>query len=233
MYLALNGAMHDGAIAAWGLKGFYDSPRPISMIRHMGGRGQSTDPAGPAYDPEGLPLVPGLIEVVTTESSAPGERHAQLAEHVGEVAINAWRGFPTDPESETSGVGWIRAVEWVPYQRSTFVTPAFAGYVSGHSTFSRAAAEVLAAFTGSPFFPGGVTEWSVPAGELLHEEGPTRDVTLQWATYFDAADQAGISRLYMGIHISADDFEGRRIGSVCGTDAWDLAQRYFDGSARS
>jgi hypothetical protein len=230
MYFALNGAVHDAAIAAWGLKGYYDSVRPISMIRYMGGVGQSSDPSGPSYDPDGLPIVPGLIEVVTAESSAAGERHEALADHVGEIAILAWRGFPEDPETETSGVGWIRAVEWVPYQRSTFVTPAFAGYVSGHSTFSRAAAEVLAAITGSPFFPGGASEWTTPAGELLHEEGPTEDVTLQWATYFDAADQAGISRLYMGIHIAADDFEGRLIGSQCGLGAWALATSYFDGS---
>ena len=233
LYLALNGAVHDAAIAAWGLKGFYDSARPISMIRYLGGLGQSTDPDGPAYDADGLPLVPGMVEVVTEESSGPGERHEELADHVGEVAIWAWRGFPEDPETQTSGVGWIRAVEWVPYQRSTFVTPAFAGYVSGHSTFSRAGAEVLTAFTGSPYFPGGLHEWSIPAGELLHEEGPTADVTLQWATYSDAADQAGTSRIYMGIHITADDFEGRRIGSECGTLAWELALRHFDGTARN
>jgi len=112
------------------------------------------------------------------------------------------------------------------------VTPAFAGYVSGHSTFSRAAAEVMTSMTGSPYFPGGLSEWRVPAGELIHEEGPTADTTLQWATYYDAADQAGISRLFMGIHISADDFEGRRLGSICGQDAWAFAQTYFDGSAR-
>ena len=92
---------------------------------------------------------------------------------------------------------------------------------------------MLTAFTGSPYFPGGLHEWSVPAGELLHEEGPTADVTLQWATYYDAADQAGTSRIYMGIHITADDFEGRRIGSECGTLAWELAQRHFDGTARN
>jgi hypothetical protein len=231
LYFALNGAVHDAAIAAWGLKGYYDSVRPISMIRYMGGRGQSSDPAGPAYDPEGLPLVPGLIEVVTAESSAPGERHAGLADQIGEVAIWAWRGFPADPTTQTSGVGWILAAQWVPYQRATFVTPAFAGYVSGHSTFSRAAAEVLTAFTGDEYFPGGLSEWTTPAGDLLHEEGPTRDVTLQWATYYDAADQAGISRIYMGIHIPADDFEGRKMGSVCGREAWTLATRYYDGSA--
>ena len=232
MYLALNGAVHDAAIATWGVKGFYDSPRPISMIRYMGGKGQSSDPAGPSYSDEGLPLVPDLVDVITAESSAPGERHAHLAAHVGDIAVRSWRGFPKDPDTQTSGVGWIRAVDWVPYQRSTFVTPAFAGYPSGHSTFSRAAAEVMTAFTGSEYFPGGPLEWTVKRGDLIHEEGPTSDTTLQWATYFDAADQAGLSRLYMGIHIRSDDLEGRKIGATCGKDAMALALRYFGGTAR-
>jgi hypothetical protein len=233
LYFTLNGGTHDAAIAAWGLKGYYDSARPISMIRYMGGLGQSSDPSGPSYHPDGLPLVDGLVEVITAESSAPDQRHAHLAAHLGDIAIHAWQGFPADPENETSGVGWIRAVEWVPYQRDTFVTPAFAGFVSGHSTFSRAAAEIMTAFTGSEFFPGGVHEHPVAKGAFLHEEGPTQDITMQWATYFDAADQAGISRLYMGIHIAADDFEGRKIGAQCGKEAWTLVQRYFDGSAGS
>jgi hypothetical protein len=231
-YFALNGALHDAAIAAWGLKGYYDSVRPISMIRYLGGNGQSSDPAGPAYHPVGLPLVPGLVEVVTPESARAGERHETLADHVGEVVVRSWRGSPEEPETDTSGVGWIRAVDWVPYQRSTFVSPAFAGYVSGHSTFSRAAAEVLTAVTGSEFFPGGRASVTVKAGALLHEEGPTADIVLEWATYDDAADQAGVSRLYGGIHIAADDVEGRKAGAVCGTDAWALALRYFEGTAR-
>jgi hypothetical protein len=231
LYFTLNGAVHDAAIATWGVKGFYDTARPISMIRYLGGRGQSSDPAGPSYDPEGLPLVPDLVEVITAESSAPGERHAGLAASVGEVAVRAWRGFPKDPKTESSGVGWIRAVDWVPYQRSTFVTPAFAGYPSGHSTFSRAAAEVMTAFTGSEYFPGGLSTWTVEPGGLIHEKGPATAVTIEWATYFDAADQAGISRLFMGIHIPTDDLAGRRIGATCGKDAMALALRHFDGSA--
>ena len=229
LYFALNGAVHDAAVAAWGAKRYYDSTRPISMIRYLGGKGQSSDPGGPAYDPDGLPLVPGLVEVVTRASSAPGERHAELADHVGEVAIRAWAGPPAEPGAAGSGVDWILAVDWVPYQLPTFVTPAFAGYVSGHSTFSRAAAEVLTGFTGTSSFPGGLHEWRVPAGALGIEDGPSEDVVLQWATYFDAADAAGISRIYMGIHVSPDDFGGRGIGSQCGKDAWSLADRYFKG----
>jgi len=231
LYFALNGAVHDAAIAAWGVKGHYDSARPISMIRYMGGLGQSSAPDGPAYDPDGLPLVPGLVEVITDASSASGERHAHLRDHVGEIAVLAWRGPPEDPETDTSGVDWIRAVEWVPYQRPTFVTPAFAGYVSGHSTFSRAGAEVMTAITGNAFFPGGLGEWSVEAGSFIHEEGPTQDLILQWATYHDAADQAGLSRLYGGIHIPADDVAGRLMGAQCGQEAWARALTYFDGSA--
>jgi hypothetical protein len=170
--------------------------------------------------------------VITAESSASGGRHAHLADHRGEIAIKAWRGNPEDPETQKGGVGWILAADWLPYQLPTFVTPAFAGYVSGHSTFSRAAAEVLTAFTGDPYFPGGVYEWPVHTGDLNTESGPAKPLELQWATYFDAADQAGISRLFMGIHISPDDFEGRKIGSRVGREAWALAQRYFDGSAR-
>jgi hypothetical protein len=117
----------------------------------------------------------------------------------------------------------------VPYQLPTFVTPAFPAYASGHSTFSRAAAEVLVGFTGSEFFPGGSSGYTIKAGSLKFEAGPTTDIRLEWATYYDAADQAGQSRLWGGIHIQADDFTGRTLGSACGKAAWALAQRYFAG----
>jgi hypothetical protein len=218
LYFALNGALHDAAVAAWGAKRHYDTARPISMIRYLGARGE-------------LPLVPDLVERVTRVSSAPGARHEHLRAHVGELAVRSWLAEPRP--GRAAGVGWLLATRWLPYQRPTFVTPAFAGYVSGHSTFSRAAAEVLTAATGSPYFPGGLLEWKLEKGALVNEPGPTTDVTLQWATYFDAADDAGISRLYGGIHISADDLAGRRLGARCGRDAWARALRYFEGRARS
>jgi len=227
LYLALNGATHDAAVAAWGLKGHYDSSRPISAIRYMGSLGQSSKPGQASYDPEGLPLVPGLVEEVTPASTRPGGRHEQLAGHEGEIAVRAWAGRPDDPATATGGVTWILAADWLPYQMPTFVTPSFAGYVSGHSAFSRAGAEVLTAFTGSEYFPGGLFRWTVPAGSLKFEAGPEHDVVLEWATYADASDQAGISRLYGGIHFRFDDLRGRVVGSACGRAAWDKAQLYF------
>jgi hypothetical protein len=128
-------------------------------------------------------------------------------------------------------VTWILAVDWVPYQLPTFVTPAFQGYISGHSTFSRAAAEVMTAFTGSEYFPGGASGYTITVGSLKFEKGPSSDIRLEWATYYDASDQAGQSRLWGGIHIEADDFAGRVIGSQCGKEAWALAERQFAGTA--
>lgn len=232
LYLALNGAVHDAGIAAWGVKNVYDYVRPITMIRYMGVLGQSSDPEGPSYHPGGLPLEEGLIEVITAESTAPGERHAHLLGREGEIAVRSWPGEPENPETEYTGVEWIRSRLWVPYQRPTFVSPPFAAYVSGHSTFSRSAAEVLTAFTGSEYFPNGLGEFHAPQNEyLVFEDGPSVDVTLEWATYYDAADESGLSRLYGGIHVRADDFAGRIMGSKIGKGSWEKAQTYYDGRA--
>jgi hypothetical protein len=178
-----------------------------------------------SYNTNGLPLVTNLIELVTADSVASG-RHAGLTP--GKIAVFCWPGQPADPQNDVSGVHWIHAEDWMPYQRSTFVTPAFPGYFSGHSTFSRAAAEIMTAFTGSKWFPGGLGSYTI--NQLAFEAGPTQPVTLQWASYFDASDQAGLSRISGGIHPPVDDFTGRRIGSQVGTNTWALAQKYFDGS---
>jgi hypothetical protein len=73
--------------------------------------------------------------------------------------------------------------------------------------------------------------FTAPAGGFLtFEHGPSQTVQLQWGTFFDAADQAGLSRLWGGIHVSVDDLNGRRTGAQCGQGAWALARQYFDGS---
>lgn len=231
LYLGVGGAVHDGAIAAWELKRDSLGPRPITLVRWMAQNGQRTDPDLPNYDFDGLPLVPGLIEVITDESSAPGERHHHLKWHVGEVAIFSWPGEPGDRLNDHTPLQWMRAADWIPYQRRTFVTPAFPGFVSGHSTFSRAAAEVLTAYTGDPYFPGGLHEFvAEKEAYLKFESGPSETIHLQWATYYDAADQAGQSRLWGGIHIFADDTVGRVAGEQAGLLAAAMAKAHVQGT---
>jgi hypothetical protein len=230
-YFALNGAVHNAAVTAWDIKREYNQIRPISAIRYMSSKGQSSDPSGPSYHPEGIPLEPGLVEVITSATTAAGERHAHLAGNEGKIAIMQWAGYPADPANQHGGVAWKLGEAWVPYQSRTFVTPPFPGYTSGHSTFSRSSAEVLTALTGTQFFPGGLFEFSATGGNYLSfEDGPSANVALQYATYYDAADAAGQSRLWGGIHIQADDFMGRMTGSAIGQDAYALAGQYFTGA---
>jgi hypothetical protein len=120
---------------------------------------------------------------------------------------------------------------WWPYQRGTFVTPPFAGYLSGHSTFSRAAAEVMTQFTGDSFFPDGMGTFDITQNDfLVFETGPTQSFTLQWATYQDASDQTSLSRIWGGIHPPEDDIKGRIIGDKIGNEAFNLAMTYFEGT---
>ncbi len=229
-YLALGGAMHDAAIAAWSVKGRYDYIRPISALRTMADRGQSSEPGLPSWSADGIQLAEGFVELVGADDPLAGPK----GEHAGKVKIRAWRGpgFIGDPAADMAGVAWILARNWWPYQQPSFVTPPFAGYVSGHSTFSRAAAEVLTELTGDAFFPGGMFEVEAPAQVFLRfERGPSRDIVLQWATYRDAADQCSLSRIWGGIHPPADDIPGRIIGARVGRDAFYRAVSLFRGDA--
>ncbi|WP_299522612.1 FG-GAP-like repeat-containing protein [Winogradskyella sp.] len=228
-YFILGGGMHDAAISAWSVKGWYDYIRPISAIRAMAERGQSTDNTLPNYDHGGIPLINGYIEVVEMDDPLAGSAN----QHVGKIKLYTWRGhdFIDDTETNQAGVGWILAEDWYPYQRPTFVTPPFAGYVSGHSTYSRTAAELMTMMTGSEFFPGGLGEFVAKANEfLVFEDGPSVDVVLQWATYRDASDQTSLSRIWGGIHPPADDIPGRFIGQAVAEDTFDFAVPYFNGS---
>lgn len=58
------------------------------------------------------------------------------------VQVMAWGG-------PFQGTQVIDGGDWFPYQPTTFPTPPFAEYSSGHSTFSAAAAEILKRFTRS------------------------------------------------------------------------------------
>ena len=120
------------------------------------------------------------------------------------------------------GTQLIDGGTWGPY----IPTPPFAEYVSGHSTFSAAAATVLTRFTGSRRFGASVT---LKAGSSPIEPGlvPAEDLTLAWRTFDDAADEAGFSRRLGGIHFEDGDWQARIIGKKVGLQAWDRALRLF------
>ncbi len=227
-YFLMGGAMHDAAITAWAIKGWYDYIRPISAIRFLSDKGQSSDSSKENYDIAGIPLIDGYIETVENGDPLAGNN----GEHIGKIKLYTWKGhdFIIDTEVDQAGTGWILAENWWPYQRPTFVTPPFAGYVSGHSTYSRAAAEIMTLLTGDAYFPGGYGEFIARKNEfLVFEEGPSMDVKLQWATYRDASDQCSLSRIWGGIHPPADDIPGRLIGQQLGIDVFNFGVEYFSG----
>jgi len=142
--------------------------------------------------------------------------------------IQAWGG-------PYQGTKMIRGEDWLPYQRANFVTPSFPEYLSGHSTFSAAAAMLLKIATGSDTFGMAVT---IPAGSSTVEPRtdtqpgvPAAPVTLSWKSFTAVADQAGISREYGGIHFNDGDFEARQAGEDVGLLVWSKAKTYFNGKA--
>jgi hypothetical protein len=117
---------------------------------------------------------------------------------------------------------------WTPYQPSSFPTPPFPECSSGHSTFSAAGAEILKLFTGRDTFASSVT---FSAGSSIIEPGltPARAITLTWNTFTDAANQAGISRRYGGIHFEGADVAGRSTGRLVADLAWAKAVELWCG----
>ncbi|MGE0001020.1 MAG: vanadium-dependent haloperoxidase [Fimbriimonadaceae bacterium] len=128
------------------------------------------------------------------------------------------------------GVGIVDMMgeEWMPYQSPNFVTPPFPEYSSGHSTFSSAGAEILKRVTGSDAFGFSVT--IPPSSSTFDPDVPARPVTLSFPTFTDYAEEAGISRLYGGIHFNWGDLEGRRCGRQVGEIVFDKATRYIRGT---
>ena len=146
-----------------------------------------------------------------------GEFNSEL----GGYAIEAW--------TADNGTQMILANQFLSYQLPTSdVSPPFAEYTSGHSAFSAAGSAILRLFTGSDDFGASVT---FKAGTSLFEPGitPESEVTLAWDTFTAAADEAGLSRLYGGIHFTEGDINGRTLGEDVADAVWEQAQFYING----
>jgi hypothetical protein len=147
--------------------------------------------------------------------------------------VTSWLGPNGNPAN--GNFGTVQGQDWKPYQEATVVTPPFPEYVSGHSTFSAAGNVILVGFTGSDNFggsvtiskkmPDGITDWS-----KIEPGTPANPVTLYWPTFTAAANDAGISRRYGGIHFKTGDLQGRLLGNGVGQNVWSKAQSYFRGT---
>jgi hypothetical protein len=135
--------------------------------------------------------------------------------------IRAWGG-------PFKGTQTIPGETWQAYQLGVQPTPAFPEFSSGHSAFSAVGAEILRSFTGGDVFGDSVT---IKAGSSRVEPTlvPATDLTLKWSTFSEAADQAGMSRRYGGIHFREGDLQSRAMGRLIGAQAWAKAQRLFSG----
>lgn len=139
--------------------------------------------------------------------------------------IRAWGG-------PSKGTVWMNGEDWKPYQASTFVTPPFPEYVSGHSTFSAATFTVLRMFTGTDRLDFSVTI-APGKSQIERDVTPKKAVTLGWKTMQAAAAEAGESRRLGGIHFEDGDLHGQTLGDKVGQAVFQKAQTYFNGTATS
>ena len=141
------------------------------------------------------------------------------------VVPGAWKG----PNQGFAGPEGVPAEKWLPYQALNVVTPPFPEYVSGHSTFTSAGATMLATFNGGDTFGGSVV---IEKGSSQIEKGgsvPAADVTLTWPTFTDAANDAGMSRRWGGIHFYNGDTDGRGLGRQVAQSVWGTGQNFIKG----
>lgn len=110
---------------------------------------------------------------------------------------------------------------WRPYQLRRNLTPPFPDVVSGHSTFSAAASTVMMQLLNTNLF-GYETEPFVSRFDLDDGfdgdpgNGNTDTQTLYWPYFSASAEEAGLSRLYGGIHMMDGNLKGLTMGTQIG-----------------
>ncbi|MEZ4653814.1 MAG: hypothetical protein R3E12_09560 [Candidatus Eisenbacteria bacterium] len=141
-YFLLGAAMHDAAVSAWGIKGYHDY---IRRCRRSGpwptwSRAATpicrtiTRPAPVGGRPRGLVEEKGIRSQGSTMSTSARSRSS---------TPGTGHDYIDDPETDTAGVGWILARKLVALSATDVHHAALRWLHLGHSTFSRAAAEML------------------------------------------------------------------------------------------
>jgi membrane-associated phospholipid phosphatase len=130
-----------------------------------------------------------------------GLADAAIACWDAKYAYNYWRPITAIRNADTDGNPETAAdPTWTPL----IATPPFPEYSSGHSTFSRTAATILAMFYGTDSIPFTVGSDGLPG------------VTRSFNGFSAAADESGISRIYGGIHFPSGNLQGQACGYSLG-----------------
>lgn len=134
--------------------------------------------------------------------------------------IKAWGG-------EGKGMLEIDGKEWRPYSPEIFLCPPFPSYVSGHSTISGGCAEALKIWTGSDAFGSNAT---LVAGAMTEPEHMGDTITLQFPTFTETGEMAGISRVLGGYHIQSDNVAGLELGRNVAKEVWTFYKKHVGDS---
>jgi len=158
---------------------------------------------------------------------------------LGDATISAWRprslsealasSTPAAKEDAEhsivlpAGLAEAPAADWEPY----LPTPPFPGYISGHSAFTAAWARAMELAIGKPDF-----NFKQTVRHLYVEQRELAEpVTLSYPTFAAAAEAAGISRIWAGVHWPADNERGLELGRKVGESVWRRAEQFVLGTA--
>ena len=152
-----------------------------------------------------------IAQIIAAAQGNPLEENARLFAllniAMADAAICAW-----DAKYEFHFWRPVTAIAFAEPElnwMSFIVTPPFPDYVSGHSTFSAAAATVLPLFYGTDDLPFTIGSDSLP------------DVYRSFSTCLDAAEEAAVSRIYGGIHFRFASEDGLQAGISIGDWTFD------------
>ena len=139
------------------------------------------------------------------------EADAGIAVWDAKYAYNLWRPIDAIRRGDTDGNGLTLAdPTWTPL----LVSPPFPTYTSGHSTFSGAADAVLTSFFGSNV--QFATQMDGHSGFTQRPLASSQIMTRTFTSFTQAADEAGRSRIYGGIHFEFDNSAGLSAGRALG-----------------
>jgi len=205
----------------WTSEEFEASYREVKILGAVDSRVRTADETEIARfwaDGEGTVTPPGhwnrIAQTVATERGLSFEENARLFAMLNvamaDAAIACWEcKFHFDVWRPITAIRFANQLknpaivanpDWTPL----LPTPPFPGYTSGHSSFSGAAAAVLAAFFGSDSMRFASTSDTLP--------GKSRS----FVRFSDAAMEAGMSRIYGGIHWNFDNRDGLEFGKKIG-----------------